>query len=355
MKLTLQEIRQDELLKLFDELDRLTAEPFVALKREIDQKMAARFGTTPDELRPWHFGDLFFQEAPELEAVSLDDLVKDQDLLELAKVYYASLGMPVEDILARSDLYEKSGKSPHAFCTNINRADDVRVLCNVKPTGYWMDTVLHELGHAVYDKYIRPEVPFVVHEPSHSMTTEGIAMMFGSMCRNEDWLTKVLKLPPERAADFVRAARRTLRAEKIIFSRWTQVMMRFEHGMYSNPDQNLGKLWWELKKRYQSLNPPEDVNRPDYGAKMHIVGAPVYYHSYMMGDLFGCQVRAHLAKSVLGVDDPTGTSFFGRKEAGDYLKEKVFGPGNLYPWNELARRATGEPLTAKYFAEQYIR
>ena len=37
-------------------------------------------------------------------------------------------------------------------------------------------------------------------------------------------------------------------------------------------------------------------------------------------------------------------------EAGEYLRGAVFGPGNLYPWNELTRRATGEPLTAKYFA-----
>jgi hypothetical protein len=34
-----------------------------------------------------------------------------------------------------------------------------------------------------------------------------------------------------------------------------------------------------------SLNPPEP-GRPDYAAKHHVVAAPAYYHSYMMGDLF---------------------------------------------------------------------
>jgi len=354
MKLTLQEIDETELVKLFDELDTLTKEPFAALKKDIDSAMAARFGITPDQLRPWHFGDLFFQEAPGIEGVNLDDIYKDKDLLALAKDYYGGLGTPAEDILQRSDLYEKPKKSPHAFSTNLNRADDIRVLCNLKPNLYWADTLIHELGHAVYDKYIGKDVPFLLHEPSHSLTTEGFAMMVGAMVKNEDFLVKALKLPPDQATGLVQSARRSLRAEKLIFSRWTQVMMRFERGMYDNPDQNLGELWWSLKGKYQMLNPPETMNRPDYAAKVHVVTAPVYYHSYMMGELFACQVHAHIAKSILGLDDPAKTSFYGKKEVGDYWKQRIFGPGNLYSWNEFTKQATGEPLSAKAFARFYV-
>lgn len=125
--------------------------------------------------------------------------------------------------------------------------------------------------------------------------------------------------------------------------------------MYSYPDQDLGKLWWDLKKQYQMLNPPESVNRPDYAAKIHIVTAPVYYHSYGMGDLFACQVHAYMAKYVSNVDDPSKTCFWGDEKAGKYLKDKIFGPGNLYSWNDLTKRATGEPLTARYFAESFVK
>ncbi len=355
MKLALQEMEEAELLKLFDELDQLTREPFAALKKDIDAKRAAHFGINPAELRPWHFSDLFFQEAPALEEVNLDDLYKDRDLLAMAKEYYTGLGLACEDILQRSDLYEKPGKSPHAFSISINRADDVRVLCNLKPNVYWADTLIHELGHAVYDKFIGKEVPFLIHEPSHSLTTEGYAMMMGALVKNEDWLVRVLKLPPEQASKLVEAARRNLRAEKLIFARWAQVMVRFEHGMYNNPDQNLGELWWNLKKKYQMLNPPETVNRPDYGAKVHIVTAPVYYHSYLMGELFACQVHNYIGRNVLKIDDPRKTCFAGSKEVGNYLREKVFGPGNKLPWNELTKFATGESLTPKYFAQQYVK
>lgn len=354
MKLELDEVGDEQLIRLFDELDRLTAGPFASLKADIDQSRAARFGVEVKDLRPWHFGDLFFQEAPAMDEVNLDDVFKDQDLLALTKNYYESLGLQVDDIIARSDLYEKPGKSPHAFSTDLDRAGDVRTLCNIRPNAMWADTVMHELGHAVYDKYIDKDVPFVLHEASHSITTEGFAMMIGAMSKNEDWLTKCRKLPPDKAAAVVAAAKKELRAEKLIFSRWAQVMVRFERGMYGNPDQDLGKLWWDLKKKYQLLNPPETTSRPDYAAKIHIVTAPVYYHSYMMGDLFASQVQHEIAVDVLHISDPTATSFYGRKEAGDYLRKQIFGPGNLYSWNELTKRATGEPLTAKYFAQQYV-
>jgi peptidyl-dipeptidase A len=354
LRLTAQEIDEKQLLQLWDELDQLTRGPFAELKKKIDGIRAAKFSIPAEQLRPWHFGDLFFQEAPELQKVDLDGLYKDKDLLALARMYYNSLGMEVGDILKRSDLYEKSGKSPHAFSTNINRGDDVRVLCNLKPNLYWADTLFHELGHAVYDQYIRQDVPFILHEPAHSLTTEGFAMLMGAMVKNEDWLKKGLQLPPSEIAALSAAARETLRAEKLIFSRWSQVMTRFEQGMYSNPDQDLGKLWWDLKKKYQLLNPPETVSRPDYAAKIHIVTAPVYYHSYLMGELFATQLHAHIARTIVKADDPRAASYYGNAEVGNFLRQQIFEPGNLYSWNELTQRATGEPLSAKYFAALYV-
>lgn len=354
-QLALQEIEEGELVRLFDELDTLTREPFAQLKKQIDAKMSERFGAPAPDLRPWNFNDLFFQEAPEIEPVNLDDVYKNVDLIRTTKAYYASMGIQADDILSRSDLYEKEGKSPHAFSTSLDRREDIRVLCNMKSNAYWADTLVHELGHAVYDKYIGLQVPFLLREASHSITTEGFAMMMGAMTKNEEFLKKSGAHSQGDLKKIADSAHKTLRAEKLLFSRWAQVMMRFERGMYSYPDQDLGKLWWDLKKQYQMLNPPESVNRPDYAAKIHIVTAPVYYHSYGMGDLFACQVHAYMAKYVSNVDDPSKTCFWGDEKAGKYLKDKIFGPGNLYSWNDLTKRATGEPLTARYFAESFVK
>jgi peptidyl-dipeptidase A len=100
------------------------------------------------------------------------------------------------------------------------------------------------------------------------------------------------------------------------------------------------------------LEPPETVQRPDYAAKTHILSSPVYYHSYMLGDMFATQIYHYAAHNVLGLPESEMTCFFERPAAGKWLIANVFGPGNLYQWNELTRRATGEPLSAKYFAAE---
>ena len=57
--------------------------------------------------------------------------------------------------------------------------------------------MLHELGHAIYDKYIDQSLPFVLREPAHSFTTEGVAMFFGSYASNAGWMQKALSLQKE--------------------------------------------------------------------------------------------------------------------------------------------------------------
>ena len=126
LQLYLNEQNGDEIINLFDELDGLTREPFVAAKAEMDLKLAKDCGIQPDALMPWHYHDPFFQEAPSVFASNLDTPYAKADLLQLVRSFYTSIGLPIDDVIARSDLYEKPGKSPHAFCTDIDREGDAR-------------------------------------------------------------------------------------------------------------------------------------------------------------------------------------------------------------------------------------
>ncbi|MBQ7528998.1 M2 family metallopeptidase [bacterium] len=359
MQLDIQEFKEDELFNMFDELDRLTIAPFKELKSEIDAYERKRFGLKDsDPVRPWHLGDLFFQEAPELKdakGLNLDDLYKDKDPVKLSRRYYKSIGFDPDSIISKSDLYEKPGKSPHAFATCIDRKQDIRVLCNVKPNGAWMDTVNHELGHGVYDKYIDQNLPFLLRTACHILTTEGYALLEGEMTRTPDFLHKVVGLEGKELEDYSQASWKLLRIERLVFSRWVQTMLHFEKEMYANPDQDLNKLWWSLKKKYQLQDPPVNMAGQDYGAKMHIVGAPVYYHNYMLGDLFAAQVYTYLTKEILHEESPLNTSLYGRPEAGAYLQNEVFSSGTRYNWQDLTKRATGEKLSPKAFANLFLK
>jgi peptidyl-dipeptidase A len=353
MQLYLNEQSQDQVLALFDELDTLTREPFLAAKREIDGRIGKLVGVPIDELQPWHYHDPFFQESPAVFDADLDKVFEKVDILKLCREFYAGIGLPIEDVLSRSDLYEKPGKSPHAFCTDIDREGDVRVLANIVPNEKWMATMLHELGHSVYSsKYIPRTLPYVVRSHAHILTTEGVAMMFERFSKNADWLAAMQVSVADPSA-FNEAGALMRRNQLLIFSRWCQVMLRFEKSLYENPDQDLNALWWNLVEKYQGVRKPKDRNLPDYAAKIHIVSAPAYYHNYMLGQLFASQVHAALCRDVLDGAPPTDAIYVGNKRAGQFMLDKVFAPGATLSWNELTKHATGEELNAKAFAAEF--
>jgi peptidyl-dipeptidase A len=353
MMLFLNEQDGDELLKLFDDLDALTREPFQAAKAEIDERLAKLYGVKAGELMPWHYHDPFFQESPAVFDADLDAPYRKADILELCRKFYAGVGLPIEDVIARSDLTERKGKSPHAFCTDIDREGDVRVLANIVPNEYWAGTMLHELGHAVYSsKNIPQSVPYVLRGEAHILATEGVAMQFERFSKSRAWLEK-MGVTVEDPTAFDTAAKKVQRNQLLIFSRWCQVMLRFEKGMYEDPSQDLNKLWWDLVEKYQGMKRPVGRSAPDYGSKIHICSAPVYYHNYMMGQLFASQVHHAIARELYNGADPGSVLYIGDKKVGDFMKKRVFEPGKSLSWKDLAKHATGEPLSPKAFAQDF--
>ncbi|MFL5340744.1 MAG: M2 family metallopeptidase [Gemmataceae bacterium] len=352
LQLYLNEQDGDELIKLFDDLDTLTREPFLAAKKEFDAILAKDCGVMVEDLMPWHYHDPFFQESPAVFA-NLDAPYQNADLLKLCRDFYFSLGLPIDDVIARSDLYPKKGKSPHAFCTDIDREGDVRVLGNIKNNEQWMGTMLHELGHSVYSsKNIPRSIPYVIRCEAHILTTEGVAMQFERFSKQRNWIEK-MGLKVEDPTQFDEAAKKVQRNQLLIFSRWCQVMLRFEKAMYENPDQDLNKLWWDLVEKYQALKRPAGRNAPDYGSKIHICSAPVYYHNYMMGQLFASQVHHAICRDVYNGADPNSVIYIGDKRVGDFMKKKVFEPARTVDWRGLTRFATGEDLSPKAFAADF--
>jgi len=354
MQLFLGEQDGASLVKLFDDLDTLTREPFLRAKAEIDGRLARSYGVAAAELMPWHYHDPFFQEAPAVYA-NLDEPFAKADITAICRTFYAGIGLPIDDVLGRSDLYERKGKSPHAFCTDIDREGDVRVLANIVPNEYWMGTMLHELGHAVYSsKNIPAALPYPLRAEAHILATEGVAMLFERFSKQRAFL-ELMGLKVTDPQGFDEAAAATRRNQLLIFSRWCQVMLRFEKAMYENPDQDLNKLWWDLVEKFQGLKRPAGRNAPDYASKIHIVSAPVYYHNYMMGQLFASQVHHAIARDVFGDKNPDTVLYNDNPRVGDFMKRRVFEPGRKLSWNALTRHATGEELSPKAFAADFRR
>ncbi len=355
MQLELNEQNGKDLIKLFDELDELTREPFRKAKVEMDIELSAMYNVKLENLMPWHYHDPFFQEVPSVFATDLDKIYQNADFVKLCRDFYKGIGLPIDLVIKKSggDFLPKKGKNPHAFCIDITRdGTDVRVLANIEPNERWMSTMLHEFGHAVYSSINIPEkLPYVLRQDSHILTTEGIAMMFEKLSKRRAWLEKMgVKITNPK--EFDETAEKMNRFKLLIFSRWCQVMLRFEKSMYENPDQDLNKLWWDLVEKYQRLKRPENRSAPDYASKIHIISAPVYYHNYMMGELFASQLHEAIAREVYEGADPKTVVYVGNTKVGDFLQQKIFNPGRSLSWNELTRFATGMELSAQAFARE---
>ena len=88
---------------------------------------------------------------------------------------------------------------------------------------------------------------------------------------------------------------------------------------------------------------------------MHIATSPCYYHNYLLGELLASQLYYYITKEIFKSEDYKNQSFANNKAVGDYLLENIFKPGARYYWNDMIEKATGEKLTAKYYAMQFVK
>jgi len=351
MSLELDELDERELFDLFDELERETTPLWREYKGALDKRLAQRLGESEDALRPWHYADPFFQEAPPAE-VSLDPFYEKQDLVALTERYFAAIGFPIRELLDRSDLFERPGKCQHAFCMSMDRAGDVRVLCNVRPTERWMGTMLHEYGHAVYDQHIERSLPWLLRAQAHILTTEASAMLFGRLSKNPVWMREWAGADPAELARHAEPVSRAVRQQLLVQTRWEMVMVHMERSLYRDPDQDLRALWWDLVERFQWVRRPEGRHEPDWAAKIHFTIAPVYYHNYQLGEMLASQLQDHLLRRVLGGGAGVWERYVKSPEVGAFLKREFYAPGRRVNWRELTTRATGRPLESRPFVDE---
>jgi peptidyl-dipeptidase A len=350
MMLELDELDENELFALLDDLDRGTRPLWERYKGALDARLAERFDIPMESLRPWHYADPFFQEAPAAE-VELDRWFRDRSLEELTQRFFGAIGFDIRDLLSRADLYEKPGKSQHAFCLSMDRGADVRVLCNLQRSEYWMATMLHEYGHAVYDQQIDRTLPYLLRVPAHILTTEASAMLFGRLSKNAAWLTAYAGVPEAEARASAQALARAGRDQLLVQTRWELVMCHMERALYRDPDQDLNTLWWDLVERHQGLRRPEGRHAPDWASKIHFSVAPVYYHNYMLGEMMASQLERHILDEVLGGGADAWRRFVSSPKVGEFMTQCVYRGGKERDWRETLRNATGRTLTASAFVD----
>ena len=336
--LATEELDEAWLIAVLDGLAAQLDAAWTAEKAEIDALQRERLGLPGSRpLRPWDFADPFFQESPPPARDRLESALRTVDPIAAAVAYARALGEDVDAVLANSDLFPRPRKSQHAFCIDVDRAGDVRVLANCVPGLRWLGTMVHELGHAFYDLGVDRALPWTTRCFSHLMTTEAIAMLHGRRVRDPAFLERFCGVDGSLGEPWL--ARRDL----LVFAAWVQVMTRFERELYRDPAQDLGAVWWSLVERYQRVQPPEGRRAHDWACKIHLSTAPVYYHNYLLGELTASQLEWSLERAC-GSPSPAAEP----AAAGAFLRERIAVPGASLRWDALIEYATGSPLDARH-------
>ncbi|MCE5193003.1 MAG: M2 family metallopeptidase [Candidatus Cryosericum sp.] len=348
MSIQLQEFDSTWLKRTLETYRDQTNPLFRRVKDSIDQAVGKRLGVDPDKLMPWHMSDMFFQEAPRTSDLDLAIYYenKGQHIVEqLATQTYDAIGLDIRDIIARSDLYERPGKDQHAFTMHVDNKGDVRVLANLRPNETEMETLLHEMGHAVYDKYTDMTLPPVLRQPAHIFTTEAVAMFFGRLARNPDWYKQIVAVDDASFEKLQAELPVVIRNQMLVSTRWITHFALFERELYRT-EKSDSRLWYKGVQDIQYLNVPEErLDKPDWAAKYHFAMAPVYYHNYLLGEMLASQVdHALRARGKGQILTPEG---------GRWFRDNVFTPGATFPWNTMIEHATGEPLNPSYLVAQF--
>ncbi|MCS1351519.1 M2 family metallopeptidase [Mechercharimyces sp. CAU 1602] len=348
LSLAVGEMEEDQLFAVLQEVKDFTDEPYLKMKKEMDKRIAKEYPhLRPEGVRSWHYDDFFFQEVPTSAAVDVNSLFAEENLVALAEKTFLEMGWDVTQILSKSDLYEREGKSQHAYSFDIDRERDVRILCNLRSNQYWMHTLLHELGHAVYDTYRDDGLPYLLRTHAHICMTEAMAMTMGRLASDPAWLLHVLKVSNEEMDEYKEMLKKQQAHAMLILARWCLVMTHFERDLYADPEQDLNSLWWEYVERFQYVPKPEGRDAPDWAAKIHFSIAPAYYHNYLLGELIVSQWWSYLEHHT------EGHPLILNQRAGEFFNKEIFSMGAALPWQDLLQRATGEKLNPIYFYQQF--
>ncbi len=268
------------------------------------------------------------------------------DMVRFAERFFVSLGFDglPPSFWERSLLVRPRDREVvcHASAWDIDFEDDLRIKMCIDITGEDFQTIHHELGHNYYQRAYRAQ-PFLYRESANDGFHEAVGDTIG-LSVTPEYLVKVglLDRAPDPSKDLGLLLRTAL--ENVSFLPFGYLIDRWRWDVFSGrvAPERYNENWWELKREYQGVQPPNVRTEADFdpGAKFH-VAANVPYMRYFLANVLKFQFHKALAK-IVGWEGPLHRcSIYGNPEAGRRLIE-MLAMGASRPWPEALAALTGE-------------
>jgi carboxypeptidase Taq len=287
-------------------------------------------------------------------------------------------GYPVEaqrkvtlDLAARFGFDFNRGRqdeAAHPFCSSFSR-DDVRLTTRFDPAylGQALYATLHETGHGLYEQGITAQydptwlgsaASLGVHE-SQSRLWENLVGRSRAYC--EYAFPKLQAAFPDalggetseafyRAVNLVRPSLVRVEADEVTYN--LHIMLRFElecellTGALAVRD--LPETWNARMQAYFGIAPASDTEGvlQDVHWAEGLIG---YFPTYALGNLISGQLWHAIRAQMPDIEASVRAGEFAALL--EWLRANVHRYGRKYPPAELIYKATGEPLTSRYYLE----
>jgi peptidyl-dipeptidase A len=355
----------DELLSMMRQFNREIRPLYRELHTYARYTLAERYGVNGvPELLPAHWMPNRWSQdwnaMITVEGLDLDGVLREKEpewFTRQGEQFYISLGFPAlpETFWTLSNLYPlpegtEYKKNNHASAWHMDLESDVRCLMSIVPNADWYETAHHELGHIYYYvAYTNPDVPPLLREGANRAYHEGIGSLLGLAAMQNPFLANLGLLPADSETDEMQKLLKEA-FNYIVFIPWSAgVMTEFEYELYAKnlPADQFNKRWWEIKKRYQGVEPPSPRGEEycDAASKTHISNDAAQYYDYAISYVLLFQLHDYIASKILG-QDPHATNYYGNAEVGQFLAD-IMRPGSSKDWRGVLREKTGEDLSAK--------
>ena len=284
--------------------------------------------------------------------------VDARGLVRYAEGFFTSLGFePLPATFWERSLFTKPRDREvvcHASASDIDFKEDVRLKACLGPTAEDLVVVHHELGHNFYQRAYDNQPPLF-----RNSANDGFHEAIGDMAAlsvTPEYLKQVGLIdtvtPP--SADIGLLLNRAL--DRLVLLPFTLVVDEWRWKVFSGEIKpaDYNKAWWELKRKYQGVAPPEARSEEDFdpGAKYH-VAANVPYARYFLMIVLQYQFHRALCKEA-GYSGPLHRcSIYGSKAAGARLA-KMMAMGASRPWPDALEVLTGQrQMDASAMADYY--
>ncbi len=195
---------------------------------------------------------------------------------------------------------------------------------------------MHELGHGLQWMFTRADSP-VLEGYEWCMGNEcpawaeGMAETMANFTRNPRWLERYTGASEAEFTERTETIRR-LAPAAVRFSLITFLM---ERELYRDPDRDAGEIMASLEEEYLLVEADPSMTVPL--ASMLYVSYPLYIQNYAIADVIAWQIHETLEKRF-------GDRYVFDDDVGPWLIRNCWEQGELSPWQEKLRRATGREL-----------